>query len=168
MIYSKVFLKRNKECLSKPEIWFGNYFFQWDEGTKFGLSHDEINSFRNFVKKVIPCLEQCMKLLQDASKSSHGKSYHERKKLFLEDKYNSVISFLLFVDVDGKTTFYRQEKCELIDDQEFNVDDDDAQHSTVKQLTTEVSQLRRQNKHRYLEIKWILGELLFDRAEKSK
>jgi hypothetical protein len=168
MIYSKVFLKRNKECLSKPEIRFGNYFFQWDEGTKFGLSHDEINSFRNFVKKVIPYLEQCMKLLQDASKFSHGKSYHERKKLFLEDKYNSVISFLLFVDVDGKTTFYRQEKCELIDDQEFNVDGDDPQHHEIKQLVTDVHQLRRQSEYRFLEIKWILGELLFDRTEKSK
>lgn len=168
MIHSKVFLKSDKECFSKPEIRFGNYFFQWDEGTKFGLSHDEIASFKNFVKKVIPCLEQYMVLLQDESRSSHGKSYHERKKLFLEDKYNSVISFLLFVDVDGKTTFYRQEKCGLIDDQEFNVDGDDPQHHEIKQLVTDVHQLRRQSEYRFLEIKWILGELLFDRTEKSK
>lgn len=166
MIYSKVFLKSDKECLSKQEIRFGNYFFNWDENTKYGLAIDEINSFRNFVKKVIPFLEQYMILLQNESKSSQGNTYHEKKKIFLEGKHNSFISFLLFVDIEGKTTFYRQEKCELVN--KVNYEDDNKQPPFGEQLPTAPDKHHKQNKYSSVEIKWLLGELLFDRTEKSR
>ena len=166
MIHSKVFLKSDKQCLSKPEIRFGNYFFQWSENAKSGLAIDEINSFRNFVKKLIPFLEQYMILLQDKSKTSqNSNSYHEKKKIFLEERHNRFISFLLFVDIEGKTIFYRQEKCELIDDAEFAEEDNNSLPSARKQLATNVDQSSRQSKNCSVEIKWRLGELLFDRTK---
>lgn len=166
MTYSKVFLKSDKMCVSKPEIRFGNYFFQWDENAKIGLSHDEINSFRNFVRKTIPYLEQYMVLLQNESKSSQGNSYHEKKKLFLEEKHNSLISFLLFVDIEGKTTLYRQEKCELVD--KVNAKEDNNPPTCGAQLVMGSDKHAKQNKHCPVEIKWLLGELLFDRTENSR
>jgi hypothetical protein len=172
MTHSKVLLKSDRLCLSKPEIRFGNYFFQWDKTVKFGLSYDEINSFRNFVKNVIPFLEQFMMLLQNESKSSQGNSYHEKKKLFLEDKHNNLISFLLFVDIEGKATFYRQEKCDLIDaidDDLVSKEDHNKQPILVaEQLATDSYKSSKQIKYCSIAIKWLLGELLFDRTKKSK
>lgn len=166
MTYSKVFLKSEKVCFSKPEIRFGNYFFQWDENAKIGLSRDEINSFRNFVRKTIPHLEQCMILLQNESKFTQGNSYHGKKKLLLEERHNSSISFSLLVDIEGKTSFYRQEKCELVDD--MNYKENDKPLSSEFQLPTNSGESSEQNRHCSVEIKWLLGELLFDRTEKSK
>jgi hypothetical protein len=173
MTHSKVLLKSDRLCLSKPEIRFGNYFFQWDKAVKFGLSYDEINSFRNFVKNVIPLLEQFMMLLQNESKSSQGNSYHEKKKLFLEGKHNNLISFLLFVDIEGKATFYRQEKCDLIgadDDDNLDSKEDDNKQSLLvaEQLATDSDKSSKQNKYCSIAIKWLLGELLFDRTKKPK
>ena len=162
---SGIILKSNKDYSSKPQIKFGNYFFQWGE-TRFGLAFNEINFFKNFVKNIIPVLEGYMIFLQTERKNNNlaNGSFTERKNMFVEEKYNTLISFLLLIDVRGRTVIYRQEKCDL-----FSDDDESGQFGMALgerfDIETDESIFTRTDS---VEIKWILGELLFDRTKKSR
>lgn len=164
---SGIILKSNKDYSSKPQIKFGNYFFQWGV-TRFGLAFNEKNFFKNFVKNIIPVLEGYMIFLQTERKNNNlaNGSFTERKNLFVEEKYNTLISFLLFIDVHGKTVIYRQEKCDLL----FDDNNESGQHAVAlgKQLDFKTGEPSIARKQDLIEIKWILGELLFDRTKKSR
>ena len=81
--------------LSKPDIRIGNYYFHW-ESDGFGLGKHEANHFKNFIRKLLPVLEQYMIFLQDEKKEKGigiNDPYRDKKQICINDKYNKKISF---------------------------------------------------------------------------
>ncbi len=150
--------------LMKPDIVFGNYFFVWHEKS-LGLYSKEITKFKHFIKKLIPYLETMMKIIDSSSSSTlHSKNDPMKKKIFdkgqfcLSDNYNNHIFFILNIDNDGSTTFFREERL-LINDELYN-------KMKIEYDSTDIMILLNKLKEfdNMVSIKWKLGDLLFDRA----
>jgi hypothetical protein len=152
--------------LGKPEIIFGNYFFLWDEKS-MGLYSNETIKFKNFIKNVIPYLETMMKMIDtyfSSSLSSSSKNdavkkiVFDKKGLFsLTDKYNSYITFILNIDNDGSTIFFREERI-LINDELYNKMKN---HYNSKDMVL-LDKLK--DLDNVVSVKWKLGDLLFNRS----
>ncbi|VFJ13675.1 hypothetical protein [Candidatus Nitrosocosmicus franklandus] len=176
-----------KKYIFKPDIRIGNYFFQWD-ANELGIDVHEINHLKNFIRKIIPVLEQYMILLQNENKKEEvgrKNTYtNDRKQLCIKEKYDKRISFLMFIDSQGSTFFYREETCYLITGDKSSI----FNTKTVSDVYSENSMNDKglddnsiinygysdgdsgNHNNRTLiktEVKWLLGELLFDRNPKK-
>ena len=159
-----------KKYALKPDIKVGNnYYFQWNVHG-FGLADsNEINSLKNFIRKLVPMLEQFMKFLQTESVYNPKDPYKDKKQLCIVEKHSKKIFFVMTIDSQGSTLFYREEKCSVI----MVVDND----KKMKENGDEVYLLDTDNNNsnnftdnsiNEVELKWILGELLFDRQKKQQ
>ncbi|MEJ7640678.1 MAG: hypothetical protein WKF36_00620 [Candidatus Nitrosocosmicus sp.] len=148
--------------LIKPDISFGNYFLEWHEKSP-GLYPNEILKFKTFVKHMIPYLEPMMKMIDipRPNKDPFRKVITDKGKLSISDKYNGHITFILNMDASGSTVLFREEQV-LISDESFeklqvHYDSKDlVLFDKLKDLNNDVS------------VKWIIGNLLFDRMEHNK
>jgi len=144
----------------KPDIQVRNYYFQWD-ANGLGIDISETQHFKNFVRKAIPVLEQYMMLLQKEGKENgmdKNDPYSDKKRICIKERDGKKISFLMFIDSQGSTVFFREELCSIDNRSEHernygteyvnpsNINSSSKNHGTIK-----------------IELKWLLGELLFDR-----
>ena len=124
----------------------------------------DLNHFKNFVRKVIPVLEQYMIFLQNDNNIDRNDPYRDKKQIFIRDKYNQKISFLMFIDSQGSTIFFREESCEVdIKPQLQN----GYEIYSVDRSKIDSNNSSGNNDHSKVKIhlKWLLGELLFDRTK---
>ncbi|MGD9674329.1 MAG: hypothetical protein AB7U98_12730 [Candidatus Nitrosocosmicus sp.] len=147
----------------KPDIRIRNYYFQWDTGG-LGLATRESNHFRNFVRKVIPVLEQYMIFLQNDNNIDRNDPYRDKKQICIRDKYNQKTSFLMFIDSQGSTIFFREESCEV----DINPKPQygyDAYSVDRSRIDSNNSSGNNDHSKVKIDLKWLLGELLFDRVK---
>ena len=148
--------------LIKPDISFGSYFLEWHEKS-LGLYPNEILKFKTFVKRTIPYLEPMMKIIDipRPNKDPFRKVITDKGRLSISDKYNGHITFILNIDASGSTVLFREEQV-LINDESFeklqvHYDSEDlVLFNKLKDIDNAVS------------VKWIIGNLLFNRVEHSK
>jgi len=145
----------------KPDIRIGNYYFQWDAN---GLSIDvrETNHFKNFIRKIIPVLEQYMMFLQSVEKNGMDKNdpYSDKKQISIKERYNNRISFLMFIDYQGSTVFFREESHIIDNNLSKHVKDYGIESVNPSNINSGSGKNHSTIK---MELKWLLGELLFDR-----
>jgi hypothetical protein len=123
---------------------------------------------------MIPLLEHYMNILNFEYKnnSQYKKLLGDKKKhhICIVEKCGMNVSFIVFIDSAGSTLFYREEK--------FNVGFKDFENREVGEKEEEekegvhngfVLQTRDDNnkmtKYNIVSLKWLLGELLFDRLK---
>ena len=121
---------------------------------------------------MIPLLEHYMNILNFEYKnnSQNKKLLGDKKKhhICIVEKYGMNVSFIVFIDSAGSTLFYREEK--------FHVGSKDFENGEVREEGEEekvhnkfVLQRRDDNnkmtKYNIVSLKWLLGELLFDRLK---
>ena len=151
----------NPHLLVKPEIVFGNYFFIWDVNSP-GLYSNEIGKFKIFIKNMIPYLEMIMKQMINLAgttgsrgnsnlKNDIKKVISEKGNYTLSSKYDNHIFFILNIDKEGHTTFFREEKI-LFDENIYNM---------FGPNNSFLNKLQEGNTN--LSLKWKLGNLMFDR-----
>lgn len=149
----------------KPEIIFGNYFFMWDKKS-LGLYSNEIVKFKKFLKDMIPYLETMMKMLDRDYSSISASSKNDTLKKMIFDKgqlsltykYNSCITFILNIDSSGSTTFFREER--------ILINDDDIYNKIKNRYNSKDMMLLNKLKEfdNMVYVKWKLGDLLFNRS----
>ncbi len=155
----------------KPAVQIGSYFFKWSDND-YGICPSESTVFKNFIRKMIPLLEHYMNILNFEYKnnSQYKKLLGDKKKhhICIVEKYGMNVSFIVFIDSAGSTLFYREEK--------FHVGSKDFENGEVREEGEEekvhnkfVLQRRDDNnkmtKCNNVSLKWLLGELLFDRLK---
>ncbi|HXT84220.1 MAG TPA: hypothetical protein VN704_07810 [Verrucomicrobiae bacterium] len=158
-----MFFNNDPNLLDKPDIVFGNYFFVWDEDSP-GLYSNEIGKFKIFIKNMIPYLEMIMMKLvniNDINSFGYDSSVHlksdikkmifDKGKFTLSSKHDNHVLFVLNIDKEGDTTFFREEKI-LFNENMFDMRRFD--HSLINKLKEDSTNL---------SLKWKLGHLLFDR-----
>ena len=155
----------------KPEIKIGNYYFHWDANV-LGIGVHEINHLKNFIRKTIPLLEYYMILLQNEKKNDFDNKdpYIDKKQICIKEKINKRVSFLMFIDYQGSTLFYREEGWrDIVDNNRFERETIDEVYSENSD-SSNTSDSTNNHGHGYgcdryirVELKWLLGELLFDR-----
>jgi hypothetical protein len=121
---------------------------------------------------MIPLLEHYMNILNFEYKnnSQNKKLLGDKKKhhICIVEKYSMNVSFIVFIDSAGSTLFYREEK--------FHVGSKEFENGEVREEEEEekvhdhfVLQRRDDNnkrtKYNIVSLKWLLGELLFDRLK---
>lgn len=170
----------NTNALLKPTVKFGNYFFAWNESSP-GIYSNEIDCFKNFIKKMMPYLEACMNVFSvnndndkdtdkgdDRSSGDGGggrvrrggikfkKMLIDKGRICISEKYNNKISFVLNVDNIGTSIFSREEHVLFVE----NI-------TTADDLRLFESQHKWESvdDQKSVIIKWIIGELLFDRIK---
>ncbi|WP_148685640.1 hypothetical protein [Candidatus Nitrosocosmicus hydrocola] len=150
-----------EKYILKPDIRIGNYYFQWNANDGLGIDVREINHFKNFIRKIIPLLEQYMIFLQN--KVDKNDPFQDKKQICIKEKYNKKISFLMFIDSQGSTVFFREESCNVDDVSKHEID------YGVESLKPSNINCSSNNNDSTIkvELKWILGELLFDRNKQD-
>ena len=138
----------------------GSYFFKWSDND-YGICPSESSVFKNFIRKMIPLLEYYMNVLNFEHKNNSQKNMLKDKKhnICIIEKYNSNVSFIMFIDGTGSTVFYREEK--------FHTRPKEFENLEMKDHNSLVLQTRnnRTVNHNIVSLKWLLGELLFDRVK---
>lgn len=158
--------------LIKPEIKFGNYFFKWNEKS-LGIYSNETVKFKSFIKKMIPHLEYIMKSINVNSSLSNltkndaiKKEILEKGQFSLTNKFNNNIIFILYIDSNGFTTFFREEQI-LIDKETHNKITNHVNLNYNNFIKDIESENDPKDFAKYISIKWNLGDLLFDRKGKE-
>ena len=168
----------SKKYNLKPEIRIGNYYFQWN-AKGLGIDVHEINHLKNFIRKIIPALEQYMVFLQNEKKNETDKRdpYTHKKQICIKEKYNKRISFLMLIDSQGSTFFYREESCGIVDNKRLKVEPGDDEDSYSENSVVNNSIVTDDNHGQgdsggsgqvTAELKWLLGELLYDRKPQKQ
>ena len=140
----------------------GSYFFKWSDND-YGICPSESSVFKNFIRKMIPLLEYYMDVLNfEYRNNSQKKNLLGNKKhhICIIEKYNVNVSFIMFIDGTGSTVFYREEKF-YVRSKDFENDDGKDHNNFVLQTRTD----NRMTNHNIVSLKWLLGELLFDRLK---
>ena len=111
---------------------------------------------------MIPLLEYYMNILKFEYKNNSQKNMLGDKKhnICIIEKYNVNVSFIMFIDSAGSTAFYREEKFHARSN-DFENDDGKDHNNFVLQTRTD----NRMTNHNIVSLKWLLGELLFDRLK---
>jgi hypothetical protein len=156
-------LFNNPNLLIKPEMVFGNYFFVWDKNSP-GLYSNEIGKFKIFIKNMIPHLEMIMIKMIDINnvnsfksdsnihlKSDIKRMIIDKGKFTISSKYDNHVFFVLNIDKEGDTTFFREEKI-LFSENMYDI---------FGPNNSFLNKLQEGNTN--LSLKWKLGILLFDR-----
>jgi hypothetical protein len=148
--------------LVKPSIIFGNYFLTWHEKS-LGLYSNEVVKFKNFLKNMIPYLENMMKIIDGSSSILSAKNDPLKKVLFdkgrlsITDKYNSHIFFILNIDNKGSTALFREER--------LLINDEICEKMEIRYGSANVILLNKLKEFdNIVSVKWKLGDLLFDRT----
>jgi hypothetical protein len=143
----------------KPDIRIGNYYFKWDANGGLGIDVREINHFKNFIRKIIPLLEQYMIFLQN--KIDKNDPFKDKKQICIKEKYDKKISFLMFIDSQGSTLFFREESCNI-----DNMSKHEMDYGVESLKPSNINSGSNQSTIK-VELKWLLGELLFDRNKQD-
>jgi hypothetical protein len=165
------FLKSHRGYLTKPKVEFGNYFFSWEKKS-YGIYSIEVDRFRLFVRKALPCLAGSMEMLYSAKKKSPANLVIGRGKLSLSERYDKATRFALEVDSFGSTVFYRKEIVTISgrmhgspmedDDDDDNNSSSSKYNSKVPDASIDIKDMGNGVSHEVC-IEWKLGELLFRR-----
>ena len=152
----------------KPDVRIGSYFFKWSDND-YGICPSESSILKNFIRKMIPLLEHYMNILnfeyknnsQKNKKLLGGKKHH----ICIVEKYNMNVSFVVFIDSAGSTLFYREEKFHVgSKDFENGEGEGEEKVHNLFVLQTRDDDNKMIN-HNIVSLKWLLGELLFDRLK---
>ena len=151
----------NRDYSLKPTVRVGSYFFKWSD-TDYGICPSETSIFKNFIRKMIPLLEYCLSVLNFEHKNNSQKNLLKDKKhnICIVEKYNSNVSFIMLIDREGSTVFYREEKFH-IRSREFENLEGRNHDSFVLEKRNNVMVANTN----IVSLKWLLGELLFDRVK---
>jgi hypothetical protein len=155
----------------KPAVRIGSYFFKWSDND-YGICPSESTVFKNFIRKMIPLLEHYMNILNFEYKnnSQYKKLLGDKKKhhICLVEKHGMNVSFIVFIDSAGSTLFYREQKFH-VGSKEFENGEVGEKGKEEKVHNRFVLQTRDDNnkmtKYNNVSLKWLLGELLFDRLK---
>ena len=144
----------------KPAIRMGSYFFKWSDND-YGICPSESSVFKNFIRKMIPLLEYYMNILKFEYKNNSQKNMLGDKKhnICTIEKYNSNVSFIMFIDSVGSTAFYREEKFHAKSKEFENLEVKDHNNFVLETPNNKMAN------HNIVTLKWLLGELLFDRLK---
>jgi len=151
----------NRDYSLKPAVRMGSYFFKWSDND-YGICPSESSVFKNFIRKMIPLLEYYMDVLNFEYRNNSQKNLLGNKKhhICIIEKYNANVSFIMFIDGAGSTVFYREEKF-YVRSKDFENHDGKDHNDFVLQTRTD----NRMTNHNIASLKWLLGELLFDRLK---
>jgi hypothetical protein len=147
----------------KPAVRIGSYFFKWADND-YGICPSESTVFKNFIRKMIPLLEHYMNILNFEYKNNSQKKLLGDKKhhICIVEKYSGNVSFIMFIDSAGSTVFYREEKFHAVS-KEFENPEEEKDHNRFVLQT--INNKNKITKYNTVSLKWLLGELLFDRLK---
>ncbi len=120
---------------------------------------------------MIPLLEHYMNILNFEYKnnSQYKKLLGDKKKhqICLVEKYGMNVSFIVFIDSAGSTLFYREEKFHVgskdFENGEVGKEEEEKVHNRFVLQTRDDN--NKMTKYDIVSLKWLLGELLFDRLK---
>ncbi len=155
-------LNTGLDYLIKPDISFGNYFLKWDEKSP-GLYSNEIFKLKNFIKNMIPFLEPMMRIIDNSTpkKDPLRKVVCDKGQFAIADKYNSRITFILNMDINGSTSLFREERV-LINNELFKKLQDYCDFKDLVLFT------KLKDINNIISVKWKIGDLLFNRVDSHK
>ena len=138
----------------------GSYFFKWSVND-YGICPSESSVFKNFIRKMIPLLEYYMNILKFEYKNNSQKNMLGDKKhnICIIEKYNVNVSFIMFIDSAGSTSFYREEKFHAKSKEFEDLENNDHDRFVLQTRDNKMAN------HNIVSLKWLLGELLFDRLK---
>jgi len=119
---------------------------------------------------MIPLLEHYMNILNFEYKnnSQYKKLLGDKKKhhICIVEKYSMNVSFIVFIDSAGSTIFYREEKFH-VGSKEFENGAGEGEEEKVhnKFVLQRRDDNNKMTKYNIVSLKWLLGELLFDRLK---
>lgn len=155
----KEYLVPNNYC--KPKIEIRNYYLKWNDES-YGISQKEINELKKFLTNAIPFFDTSYELLNNFEKAK----YKDKYRLHMELSPNINISYVnkhtshynlvryeLNMHSDGSTFIDRMEGIEPI--RTTTGSDND--------IAAKKANMQRHQAKPIFYIKWILGELLFNR-----
>ncbi len=151
----------------KPAIRIGSYFFKWS-GNDYGICPSESSVFKNFIRKMIPLLEHYMNILnfENKNNSQNKKLLGDKKHhICIVEKYNMNVSFIVFIDSAGSTVFYREEKF-YVGSKDFENGEEEKKEKVHNLFVLQTrDDNNKMTKYNIVSLKWLLGELLFDRLK---
>lgn len=152
-IYNDISIEYLISGFEKPTIEIGNYYLKWDDKS-YGICHKEISELKGFIRDTIHWFDTSYELLNRLEKSNlKEKGNHKKNFPGLSFSYklkDFEIGYDLFMKTDGTTLINRTEAIEFIHlEGDINSTDNDSQRKTYFKSA--------------LQIKWVLGELLFNR-----
>jgi hypothetical protein len=153
----------------KPAVRIGSYFFKWSDND-YGICPSESTVFKNFIRKMIPLLEHYMNILNFENKNNlqYKKLLGDKKKhhICIVEKYGMNVSFIVFIDSAGSTLFYREEKFHVgskdFENRDVGKEEEKVHNGFVLQTRDDNNKTTKYNN---VSLKWLLGELLFDRLK---
>ncbi len=136
----------------KPKIEIGNYYLEWDDHS-YGIYQKEISELKAFFKNAISHFGIIFEVLSDLQRSKHvGKRQLQKEFnpfiLILHHNKDHIISYDLYMALDGTTFIDRLERIEIQRTEELLKDGTNFNSRFTKSL---------------FHLKWNLGELLFNR-----
>jgi hypothetical protein len=105
-----------------------------------------------------------MIFLQNDNNIDRNDPYRDKKQICIRDKYNQKISFLMLIDSQGSTIFFREESCE-VDIKPKPQYGYDAYSVDRSKIDSNNSSSNNDHSNVKIDLKWLLGELLFDRVK---
>ena len=136
----------------KPKIEIGNYYLEWNDDS-YGIYQKEISGLKAFLKNTISYFRIIFEVLSDLQRSKNvGKRQLQKEFnpfiLILHHNKDHIISYDLYMALDGTTFIDRLERIEIQRNEEL-----------LKDGTNFNSHFTKLSLH----LKWNLGELLFNR-----
>lgn len=118
---------------------------------------------------MIPLLEHYMNILNFEYKnnSQYKKLLGDKKKhhICIVEKYSMNVSFIVFIDSAGSTLFYREEKFHVGAKEFENPEGENEAKVHNKFVLQRRDDNNKMTKYNIVSLKWLLGELLFDRLK---
>jgi hypothetical protein len=140
----------------KPRIELGNYYLKWNDAS-YGIHQKELSELKGFIRSAIPYLEHIYELLNQLQKSKNSKRrrIHAEFSPFVHISYHKdeIVNYDLFMIVDGSTQIDRTEHIRTVADIMTNRD-------------TNRNRERPYYNKSLSNVRWNLGELLFNRQNK--
>ncbi len=114
---------------------------------------------------MIPLLEHYMNILNfDYKNNSQKKLLGEKKHhICIVEKYSMNVSFVVFIDSAGSTLFYREEKF-YIGSKDFENPEEEGEGKDHNRFVLQTPN-NKMTKYNIVSLKWLLGELLFNRLK---
>ncbi len=117
---------------------------------------------------MIPLLEHYMNILNFEYKNNSQKKPLGDKKhhICIVEKYSVNVSFIMFIDSAGSTVFYREEKFHAGSKDFENPEEEDEEDEDHNRFVLQTpNNKNKMTKYNTVSLKWLLGELLFDRLK---
>ena len=116
---------------------------------------------------MIPLLEHYMNILNFDSKNNSQKKLLGDKKhhICIVQKYSMNVSFIVFIDSAGSTLFYREEKFN-VGSKDFENPEEESEEGGKDHNRFVLQTINnKMTKYNIVSLKWLLGELLFNRLK---